>query len=249
MPSKMFEKNQGGVGFTFLSPASYIKYWLESWQGDKPLLDLGCGHGINTFAALRHGAKVVATDLAPPSLELHSSLTCTQARLPYDIPFTDNSFAGILCAEVFHFLSNDDILPSIDKLYSLLEPEGHLVITCACCEVAVLKESGIEQKIKAAWQKDPDHFSGHYDYIDLLEQAARLFNQPEITDSVLESHRQNIPERFFNFYIPEQLGRACAQAGFEVLVCEAGPAPHYPVWLHGDKDQVRIVARKSYKPD
>lgn len=244
MALQMFEKNQGGVGFTFSPTANYIEYWLNSWQGNKPLLDLGCGHGTNTFEALRLGANVVAADISTPHLEPHPSLTCAIARLPHDIPFAENSFAGILCAEVFHFLRNEQVLPAIDKLFSLLEPAGHLVITCASCEMAVLKKTGIEQKIKEAWQKHPGLFSGQNDYIDLLEQAACFFNQPDVTDSVLESHRQNIPERFFNFYIPEQLGNALANAGFDVLVCELGPAPHYPVWLHGDRDQVRIVARK-----
>ena len=244
MSLQMFERNQGGVGFTFSPPASYIEYWLDSWQGDKPLLDLGCGHGANTYEALKLGANVVAADISIPPLESHPSLTCAIARLPHDIPFAENSFAGILCAEVFHFLSNEQVLPAINKLHSLLQPGGHLVITCASCEVAVLKETGIEQKIKKAWQKHPDLFSGQSDYIHLLEQAAVYFNRPDITNSVVESHRQNIPDRFFNFYIPEQLGNAFSQAGFELLVCELGPAPHYPVWLHGDRDQVRIVAHK-----
>lgn len=247
MSLQMFEKNQGGVGFTFSPPANYIEYWLNSWQGDKPLLDLGCGHGANTLEALRHGAKVVAADIDTPPLDSHPLLTCATTRLPHEMPFVENSFAGILCAEVFHFLSNEQVLPAINKLYSLLQAGGYLVITCASCEVAVLKETGIEQKIKKNWQKHPDYFSGQNDYIDLLEQAAISFNQPDITDSVVKSHRQNIPDRFFNFYIPEQLGNAFSQAGFEVLVCELGPAPHYPVWLHGDRDQVRIVARKPHK--
>ena len=247
MSLQMFEKNKGGVGFTFSSLANYIEYWLDSWQGDKPLLDLGCGHGANTSEALRHGAKVVAADINLPPLEPHPSLTCTVARLPDDIPFAENSFSGILCAEVFHFLGNEQVLPAINKLYSLLQSGGHLVITCASCEVAVLKETGIEQKIKENWQKKPNHFSSQNDYINLLEQAAHFFNKPDITNSVIESHRQNIPDRFFSFYIPEQLGNAFSQAGFEVLICELGPAPHYPVWLHGDRDQVRIVARKTDK--
>ena len=247
MSLQMFEKNKGGVGFTFSPLANYIEYWLDSWQGDKPLLDLGCGHGANTLEALKHGAKVVAADINTPHLEPHPSLTCTIAKLPDNIPFADNSFAGILCAEVFHFLGNDEVVPAINTLYSLLQPEGYLVITCASCEVAVLKETGVEQKIKENWKKNPACFSSQNDYIDLLEQAAHFYNNPDITTSVVESHRQNIPDRCFNFYIPEQLGNAFSQAGFEVLICELGPAPHYPVWLHGERDQVRIVARKAHK--
>ena len=245
MSLQLFEKNRGGIGFTFTRPTAYIEYWLNSWQGDKPLLDLGCGHGINTFAALNHGARVVAADIKTPALERQPELTCEVARLPDDIPFAENSFSGILCAEVFHFLSNEQVQPAIDRLYSLLQPEGYLVVTCASCEVAVLKATGLEHKTKTAWQKHPEHFHGQNDYIDLLEQAASVFNQPDITDSIIESHRQNIPDRFFNFYIPGQLASAFSRTGFRVLISELGPAPHYPVWTHGDRDQVRIVAQKK----
>ena len=245
MSTQLYEKNQGGVGFTFSQPASYIEYWLNGWQGGKPLLDLGCGHGVNTLEALKHGARVVAVDIDTPPLAPHPSLTCEIARLPDEILFAENSFSGILCAEVFHFLSNEQIQPAIKTLYSLLQDGGYLVITCASCEVAVLKETGLEQKTKSAWQKNPDHFHGQNDYIDLLEQAAHFFNQPEITDSIIESHRQNIPDRFFNFFIHGQLANAFANEGFKILISEMGPAPHYPLWTHGDKDQVRIVAKKT----
>lgn len=243
MSALLYEKNKAGVGFTFAAPAHYLQYWLNSWQGDKPLLDLGCGHGVNTLEALKHGARVVAVDIDHPLLKPHPLLTCKTARLPNDMPFAENSFAGILCAEVFHFLSNEQVKPAIKTLYSLLQQGGYLVITCASCEVAVLKETGLEQKIKTAWEKNPGHFQGQNDYIDLLEQAAHLFNQPEITDSIVASHRQNIPDRFFNFFISEQLASAFASEGFEILISEQGPAPHYPLWAHGDRDQVRIVAR------
>ena len=247
MSVQLYEKNRGGVGFTFSRPASYIEYWLNSWQGDKPLLDLGCGHGVNTLEALKQGARVVAADIDTPPLEPHPCLSCKIARLPNDVPFAENSFAGILCAEVFHFLSDDQIHPAIKTLYSLLDDGGFLVITCASCEIAVLKETDLEQKTKSAWQKSPDHFHGQNDYIGLLKQAAQHFNQPEITDSIVESLRQNVLGRNFNFFIPEQLTSALENAGFEVLISELGSAPHYPLWVHGNRDQVRIVAQKTNK--
>ena len=244
MTGRLFEDNTAGVGFTFTTPASNLEYWINSWKEGSPLLDIGCGHGVNTKRALERGAQVVAADITLPSLFDHPNLQCAVARLPDHIPFDDNFFSGILCAEVFHFLQGDQVIPTIKELHRILQPEGNLVITCVSSKIEVLKPTGIHQQIQAAKQKDPDAFHGYNDYIALLEQAALHFNKPEITTPIVEAHSRNVPGRFFNFFIAEQLSKALEKAGFRIIQCEYGAAPHYPVWSHGEWDQVRIVAQK-----
>ena len=245
MTATLFKQNNSGVGFTFHSPAVYLEYWLNSWQNNKPLLDIGCGHGINTFQALERGAQVTATDLEQPCMPPHSRLTQLKARLPDQMPFSNNSFAGILCAEVFHFLPNGQVKPALEKLYRLLEPGGRLLITCVSCDVEVLKPTGLSKRVRQSCSQDPHHFYGQEDYIDLLTKAAEHFNNSTITLPIIKSHTQKIPDRHFHFFVPEQLASVMEETGFIIDVCELGPAPHYPVWLHGNKDQVRVCAHKQ----
>ncbi|WP_419533388.1 class I SAM-dependent methyltransferase [Endozoicomonas sp.] len=253
MSESLYEKNQLGVGFTFHNPVVYLDRWLSSWKGNKPLLDLGCGHGINTHAALINGADIVATDIKEPDLSewLHSlpvtqqeTVLCKAAKLPENIPFEDNAFCGILCAEVFHFLSNDEVIPSINALYRILEPGGTLLLTCCSCDVEVLKSTNLSKEVREANKQSPLTVTCQRDYLSLLAQAANNFNCPEITAPVLAAHEINIPDRDFCFFTSEQLGTLIKNAGFIIEICEQGEAPHYPVWSHGSKDQVRIVARK-----
>lgn len=253
MSQRLYEKNQLGVGFTFHNPVIYLNSWLNSWKEDKPLLDIGCGHGVNTRAALIRGTQVVATDMDKPDLSewlndlpeiQQQAVTYRAAKLPENMPFEDNAFCGILCAEVFHFLANEDVTPSIDELYRILEPGGTLLLTCCSCDVEVLKTTSLSREIREGIRKSPLTVTCQRDYINLLKQAAKAFNSPEITDPVLAAHEINIPGRDFCFFTSEQLKVLMEHAGFMIEVCEQGEAPHYPVWSHGDQDQVRILARK-----
>lgn len=245
MSEQLFEDNTGGVGFTFTNPASNLEYWLDCWQGEHPLLDIGCGHGTNTLLALARGAHVIATDIAPPPLEPHPKLQCMTVKLPKNMPLENNSVSGVLCAEVFHFLKNNEVKPAIKEIHRILQPEGKLVITCASSQLEVLKPTGINEQIIAARNKEPDAFHGYNDYIALLEESAIFFNKPEITNPSLEAHRRNIPDCYLNLFIAEQLSEAFEKAGFRIIQSEYGPAPHYPLWLHGEKDMVKIVASKT----
>ena len=253
MSESLYEKNQLGVGFTFHNPAVYLDSWLSSWKGNKPLLDLGCGHGVNTHSALLLGAEVVATDMDKPELSewlnylpatQQKAVTCRAAKLPENIPFEDNAFCGILCAEVFHFLTNEEVIPSISELYRILEPGGTLLLTCCSCDVDVLKSTDLSINVREAIKKSPLTVTCQRDYLNLLAQAAEELNCPDVTAPVLAAHEMNIPERDFCFFASEQLGGLIEKAGFIVETCEQGEAPHYPVWSHGDKDQVRIIAKK-----
>ncbi|MGO0308774.1 class I SAM-dependent methyltransferase [Endozoicomonas acroporae] len=253
MPEPLYERNQLGVGFTFHNPVIYLDRWLSSWKDDKPLLDIGCGHGVNTHAALMHGAQVIATDMDKPDLSKwlkdlpdtqQKAVTCKAAKLPGNIPFADNAFCGILCAEVFHFLANEEVAPSINEIYRILEPGGTLLLTCCSCDVEVLKSTGLSREIRDGVKKSPLTVTGQRDYLNLLAEAAKALNCPEITDPVLAAHKINIPGRDFCFFASEQLEVLMKHAGFVIEVCEQGEAPHYPVWSHGDQDQIRIIARK-----
>ena len=145
---------------------------------------------------------------------------------------------------VFHFLANEKVTPSINQLYRILEPGGTLLLTCCSCDVDVLKTTGLSREIREGVRKSPLKVTGQRDYLNLLAQAAKTFNCPEITDPVLAAHEINIPGRDFCFFTSKQLEVLMENAGFIIEVCEQGEAPHYPVWSHGDQDQIRIIAKK-----
>ena len=53
---------------------------------------------------------------------------------------------------------------------------------------------------------------------------------------------------YFNYFNPDQLAEVFRRFGFEIEVLTTGPAPYYPLWEHGDNDQVRLVAKRPLLP-
>ena len=86
------------------------------------MLDLGCGQGRHTFAALRRGAEVVAVDLNEADLEYVDALVSAMAEAgeikPQDspvtlkadalhLPFEDGHFDRVLASEILEHLPDD----------------------------------------------------------------------------------------------------------------------------------------------
>ena len=251
----MFEPNPNGQGFAFGTPCVFIDNWVSCWQGRRPLLDIGCGNDCNSRIALGAGAEVVATEIDEGRLaslqndpewggRYGNRLSLVHALLPDAMPFDDNSFDGILCAEVFHFLRYPDVIAAAWELHRLLAPGGLLALTCISSQLHILRNTELAQRVERQRQRNPERLSGYMDYVQLLQEAmARRLGEPEVKQ-MIEGHIQKIPGRCFHFFIAEQLGAVIQRMGFELLVCECGPAPHYPLIEHGPKDQVRILARK-----
>ncbi len=251
----LYEPNPNGQGFAFGMPCVLIDEWISCWKGQRPLLDIGCGNGCNIQLALERGAQVVATEIDENRLSalqndpqwvgrFGNQLELVHGLLPDAMPFDDASFDGILCAEVFHFLPYPDVIASIWELHRLLAPGGLIALTCISTKVQLLQSTGLEQRVERQRQRNPVRLAGYMDYIQLLEEAtADRRDEPEVKE-MIAGHIRQIPGRCFHFFIAEQLGEIFRQMGFDVLLCEEGPAPHYPIVEHGDRDQVRILARK-----
>jgi SAM-dependent methyltransferase len=110
-------------------------------SGDR-VLDLGCGAGRHTYAALQRGAQVVAVDLdlsslqevalmcaalaevgeAPPEASAH--FVRADATL---LPFADHSFDRVIVSEVLEHIPQDG--QAIAEIARVLDPRGRAAIT------------------------------------------------------------------------------------------------------------------------
>jgi SAM-dependent methyltransferase len=106
------------------------------------VLDLGCGTGRHTYAALKRGAHVVAVDLDLSLLEevavmctslsdtgeapLEASASFVQADATR-LPFADDSFDRVIVSEVLEHIPQDD--KAISEIARVLDPRGRAAIT------------------------------------------------------------------------------------------------------------------------
>ncbi|YCK36780.1 class I SAM-dependent methyltransferase [Actinomadura sp. ATCC 39365] len=94
------------------------------------VLDVGCGTGVVTAAALAAGAQVTAVDADPAMLELvarrHPAATVRRATLPV-LPFEDASFDAVAGNFVVNHVA--DVPATLAELHRVLRPGGAVALT------------------------------------------------------------------------------------------------------------------------
>ena len=109
--------------------------------GDR-VLDMGCGGGRHAFALYRRGAHVTALDMDPAELkdvagmfagmrdegEVPEGATAAAVRgTAYGLPFADDTFDYVVCAEVLEHLPQDS--RAMAELTRVLKPGGLIAVT------------------------------------------------------------------------------------------------------------------------
>jgi SAM-dependent methyltransferase len=110
-------------------------------EGDR-LLDLGCGAGRHTFAALRLGADVVAFDQNAGDLEGVEEMVTAMAEAgeikppdgsvtvagdAHDLPFPDGSFDRVIAAEILEHIRDDRTV--IAEVARVTKSGGRVAVT------------------------------------------------------------------------------------------------------------------------
>lgn len=194
----------------------------------KPLVDLGCGLGTNVLNALSADARVVAVDMTEEHLAevrakageaavMSGQLQTRFGKLPDDVPVADGEAAGVLCAQVIHFLGPDAVEKSFAQFHRCLAPGGKLVLL-ACGHYLIMNYAipGRIAEIEAAMAKDPEGAHGyHPPGSDGFSQALSTFNE-----KVPEDLRTATPDPSAEFQVGSVLydiQRLC--------FCISGPGP------------------------
>jgi SAM-dependent methyltransferase len=101
--------------------------------GDR-MLDLGCGAGRHAFAAVEHGARVVAVDADDTEVKgvatMLAAIGGDGVALTGDalrLPFADGAFDRVVAAEVLEHIPPDTA--AIAELVRVLRPGGTIAVT------------------------------------------------------------------------------------------------------------------------
>ena len=242
--------HMGGMAFTCINILA--DHWINCWDNQLPLLDIGCGNCSNTKKALESGAQVIATEMDKGAVESHqqtyqdvNNLSFHHVKLPQQVPFHDCSFSGILCSEVFHFLTHADVIATVWELHRILKPGGKAVITCACEDTLALQPGGIKEHQKQLRAHSPLKLGLIPDYLDYIRRIMEANPDNKLIADIYIQKQHALPTPYFNCYNPEQLAMVFTRLGFDIELLETGPADHYPLWEHGENDQIRLIAVKK----
>lgn len=126
------------MGVTTLELAPPTQEFVEfSSHCKKPVLDIGCGFGVSSLAALNMGASVIAFDLAQEHLRVLKDNTSPErrhhlitkvGRFPDDLDFEANSLSAVHASMILHFLTGEEIIAGLKQCYNYLEPGGQLFL-------------------------------------------------------------------------------------------------------------------------
>lgn len=172
-------------------------------------MDIGCGLGTNALHALATGARVVAVDMteehlaeirakAGEAVVASGQLQTRFGKLPDEVPVADGEAAGVLCAQVIHFLGPDAVEKSFQQFYRCLAPGGKLVLL-ACGHYIIMNFAipGRVAAIEAAMARDPEGAHGyHPPGMDGFSKALETFN-----DKIPEDQRHATPEPSTEFQV------------------------------------------------
>lgn len=110
--------------------------WLESnpkleeelKKCKTPILDLGCGVGIDTLHLIDSGYKVIASDFSSIALEKVKTnipeAEIKQFNMKNGIPFEKEMFEFIIANKSIHYFSEEETKKIISELYRILKNNG-----------------------------------------------------------------------------------------------------------------------------
>ncbi|MCL6270858.1 class I SAM-dependent methyltransferase [Sansalvadorimonas sp. 2012CJ34-2] len=243
--------HQGGMAFSVTNVL--INDWIASWDGRHPLLDIGCGNCNNSRKALETGATVFAAEMDTAAIEQHKrtfkgneQISFHYLKLPQEVPFQDNSFSGILCSEVFHFLTHADVVATVWEFHRILAPGGKAIVTCASELIKAFQVGGIQEQQEKQRIHSPLKLGLIPDYIRFLRNILEKSSPTQLAQEIYDLMKQKtLPTTYFSCFNPQQLAMVFSRLGFEIEHLDTGPADHYPLWEHGKDDQVRLIAVKK----
>ena len=247
-------------------PCPLTDEWAACYDGEHPIMEVGCAFGISTAAAARAlegragaGTRILATDMEQSHLAYVDALGIEGVRtafckLPSELPDAEvrahGGLSAIMASEVFHFMTGAEIDRSLSWMHGALVPGGAVCITAVSpfcsgffddsqrAEALAMRERALAGGSR--WPLDPGE--GFAPVFPWQREEARDSSWDHIDGDAAELARTKSTALH---HIGLELADACARAGLEVESARLAWREGYPESARLDgREAVMVVARK-----
>lgn len=149
-PGMIGTKNQLGFMFTDISgiTGNFIDYCKTNHSAN--VADLGCAYGVASIPVLQNtNCHLLALDLSSEHLNILKSsvsdaerknLTCITGSFPECYVVDDNSLNAVHSSYMFHFITGDNLVIGLNKIFNSLKPGGKLFVNTSSIYFRIFKD-------------------------------------------------------------------------------------------------------------
>lgn len=198
------------MGHSFLE-SDPIQEMLHEYcaGGDKHVLEVGAGVGVNTLLALSAGNTVVTNDMEQGHLDIiageaekmdgnkRNKLSFVKGIFPDQVNFGAAQFDVVIAFQIFHFLKPDQLDAGFTKIHDWLKPGGKFFLT-----VTSPFTRGMERYMPLYYRR--------------LEKGRRFPGEfHDIRSRIPEKFRSQYPE-YMNFLEEDTMRKTVPQDKFDI---------------------------------
>jgi len=124
----------------------FVSYLDETFRGERRVLDIGPGNGVNLSMLREADLSIVGIDISPKMLEVAHAM-CPSAELYLGdflaVPFVKASFQGVFAKASVHCFPKVDAMRVFAKVHKILVSNGMFYVTTT---VAINSSEGFYSK-------------------------------------------------------------------------------------------------------
>jgi SAM-dependent methyltransferase len=201
------------------------------------VLDIGSAYGVSVISALQNGATVIANDLDERHLQilvkntpyhLRKNLSIIKGKFPNQVDLQVNSVDAVLASGVLHYLTGEELVLAIQKIFSILKTGGKFFFFTSTPYI------GIFQKYLETY----------------LSRKARGDLWPGLIRNswVYAPHRKEQLPKEINLLDKDIIFRLLTKCGFEMEQIEYVNMEGYPMDFQSDgKEYIGVIAQKPIR--